>query len=69
MLKEIAKIWAPVFDNPWLCYVIDQYVDWCLRMYYFPVQAALDIQELHDLVRASNICQPQKFKTSDVEPT
>ena len=69
MWQIIGKIWAPVFDNPWLCYVIDQYVDWGLRWYYYPIQLAMDMQELRDLVQASNLCQPQKFKTSNVEPT
>ena len=68
MIQSWARIWAPVFDNPWLCYCIDQYVDWGLRWYYYPIQLALDLQEIRDLVQGSNLCQPQQRQTSYVEP-
>lgn len=68
MMKIFGQLWAPVFDNPVLCWMIDQYVDWSLRWYYYPIQAAMDLQELRAMFQGSNICQPQSAQHRDVEP-
>ena len=68
MLKTFGQLWVPWFDNPVLCYWTDMYVDWALRAYYFPLTAAMDLQEMRDLLTGFNICQPQPRKQSNIEP-
>jgi hypothetical protein len=60
MLQLYAKLWAPVFDNPWLTWCIDAYVDLALRVYYWPIQAGLDLQEIRDFIQSTSICKPSR---------
>lgn len=55
---------APVFDNPWMAYCIDTYVDWALRAYFWPVQVGLDLQEIRDFYQ-SNLCNTTAKSKSD----
>lgn len=68
MWQAYGRFWAPLFENPWTNYCLDQYVEWGLRWYYYPIQFALDMQEIRDILRGSNVCQPQSTQTLDIKP-